>query len=61
MEISRKNRKTGTTITARNDEFLGWVTICEDHGGYCEHTSKSVAITWMADPAVWCEGCQEQN
>lgn len=59
MEITRRNRKTGTTIIVRDDEFLGWVTICETHGAHCEHQSKTAAVQWMADPVVWCQGCAE--
>lgn len=59
MEFTRRNRKTRTIITARHDDFLGWVTICETHGTHCEHQTKTAALEWMADPTVWCATCGE--
>lgn len=57
----RKNRQTGTMISAYRDDFLGWITMCEEHGGYAEHATKSVAMSWMTEPKVWCQGCQAQE
>ena len=59
-EIIRRNRRTRTTITVYREEFLGrWITICEDHGGYCEHRTRAEAVSWIAEPTMWCPGCQE--
>ena len=60
-EITRKNRTTGTTITARNDGFHGWITICEDHGQFAEHPNRKLAVSWMAEPTVWCTVCQQNH
>ena len=56
-ELTRKNRTTKTHVSARLDDFLGWITICEDHGGYAEHATKSAAISWIAEPWVYCPTC----
>ena len=56
---TRKNRRTGSTVTAREDDFLGWITVCETHGGYAEHPNKTAARDWLAEPTMWCEGCAE--
>lgn len=59
MTTTRKNRRTGSTVSMYHDDFLGWVTICETHGGYAEHATRRAAAEWIADPVVWCEGCAE--
>jgi hypothetical protein len=55
----RKNRKTETRVLAYEDEFLGWITVCETHGHYAEHRNKTTAISWLASPQTWCEKCGE--
>jgi hypothetical protein len=54
----RVNRQTRTVIETARDDFLGWITICVDHGYVCEHPTRALAIGWAAEPRVWCEGCQ---
>lgn len=56
--ITRRNRQTGAIVTAYEDDFLGWVTRCETHGGYAEHPNKTAARSWLVEPAIWCEGCR---
>lgn len=57
MNITRKNRKTGSIVTAREDDFLGWITVCETHGGWAEHANKTQAVAWLPASDVWCEHC----
>jgi hypothetical protein len=59
IAATRKNRITGAKITAQLDDFLGWVTVCETHGGYAEHASKTQAMSWISQPWVYCEKCGE--
>jgi len=62
----RRNRQTGTVIQLidnRDGSFdtcdLKWVTLCDDHGGYATHETRAIAREWMAEPLVWCSGCQD--
>lgn len=57
--MTRKNRATGSIISAELDDFLGWITVCQTHGQYAEHRNKTAAVSWTVEPAVWCSGCAE--
>lgn len=62
----RTNRETGTRIhlidarSAREfDEAEGgrWITLCEKHGAFVQHETRSLARSFMAAPSEWCENC----
>lgn len=57
--VSRTNRRTGARVEARRDEFLDWITVCETHGHWAEHRSRTAALEWLSAPWVWCEACAE--
>lgn len=38
-----------------------WVTLCDTHGEVCNHTTQREARAWMAEPQMWCKGCQHDN
>lgn len=57
-------RSTGTTVELHDnrrgdydDGGLGWITHCADHGNYCEHESRKLAVSFMAAPEEWCDLC----
>jgi len=69
---TRKNRKTGATITLhdrRNEPCipgtevwwrgLAWQVECCSHGWLCDCDTKKEALTEMAHPDNWCVGCIE--
>ena len=63
---SRKNRRTGTIVTAyrnseagfENDPTLPWSTVCEDHGTLVCHTSRALAESFIAAPDGFCDDCR---
>ena len=58
--ISRTNRTTGATIVAVDTFNDGdWATCCETHGAFASMPNKTTAISWMAEPWVFCEGCAD--
>ena len=60
QNTTRRNRETGTLVNMFYEDFLEtWVTQCVDHGGWCEHPTKRLALSWRAHPKTWCQGCQE--
>lgn len=61
----RRSRRTGTTVALidnRDESFdvggLPWITLCEDHGNYCEHETRKLAESHAPEPDQWCAGCQ---
>jgi hypothetical protein len=38
-----------------------WVTICDTHGGACNHDTQYDARNWMAEPHGWCPDCARAN
>lgn len=70
MIDERKRRKaSGTIVAVVNSELHPdvdpaeggpWATICEDHGGLCQHDSLGLARRHATDPVGWCPGCQEK-
>jgi hypothetical protein len=66
VRARRRNRLTGTTIELidnREGSFdaggQGWVTLCVDHGNYCEHESRKLAASFIAYPDNWCGECDD--
>lgn len=64
---SRRARVTGTTVEVidnRDGSFdtsdLPWITFCDDHGNYCSHDTRRLALDWAPRPDVWCETCQKE-
>ena len=62
----RRNRQTGTVIELldnANGGFelggLRWITLCTDHGNYCEHDTRELATSFVAAPAEWCGECDD--
>lgn len=62
---SRRARSTGTTVELidnREGYFeaggLGWITVCVEHGNYCEHETRKLAESFLAAPEEWCEACK---
>lgn len=60
-EIRRRNRRTGTLITAYQDGYLSWITVCEDHDRYREHRTRDRAVRSIAVPELWCDKCRAQT
>jgi hypothetical protein len=63
--MTRRNRQTDTDIELidnRDESFevggYSWITLCQEHGNYCEHETKALAISWCSAPADWCAGCE---
>ncbi len=59
-DIIRTNRITKATIVAC--DILGtneWAVCCDTHGASADMPNKTVAISWMAEPWVFCEGCDD--
>lgn len=67
---SRTNRLTGTRIEVidnRDGSFEdgclpgegGWVTLCDDHGNYCLHDTRTLAEWFAPTPTDWCESCAD--
>jgi hypothetical protein len=54
---SRKNRKTGATITLVREAGNGWWTICGTHGYSANHATRAQATDWMAEPQAYCPAC----
>lgn len=61
---SRRRRATGLIVDVidnRDGDFdaddLGWVTLCVEHGNYCTHPTKALALWHAPNPATWCEDC----
>lgn len=67
MSVTRKCRQTGLPVTVGHGDELGldtvgegpWYTICDEHSQFCSHTTHTLAKSWAAAPATWCEMCQE--
>lgn len=55
--IVRKNALTNNTVSAFDDEVLGWVTICDAHDDHVSHDDKATARDMLATPQAWCSGC----
>lgn len=41
-------------------EGCTWASVCNDHGFYILHASRRLAEAWAAQPADWCEECDQQ-
>ncbi len=61
-----RNRQTGTVtqvVDNRDESFdVGgqqWISVCVDHGNYCEHTTRTLAFRFARSPLDWCAACQE--
>lgn len=57
-------RSTGSRVLVidnRDRDFMDdkqrWYTLCDDHGFLVGHETRSIAISWSAEPQTWCEGC----
>lgn len=57
---------TGTLVVVVDGEAAGldveggrWSTVCDDHGTVIAHDTLALAKSHAADPAGWCEECQE--
>lgn len=55
----RRNRQTGTIIEVWKelDGQPGYATICKPHSQICHHDTRADALSWAAEPIVWCEIC----
>jgi hypothetical protein len=60
-----RNRATRTIVEVidnREGSFedggLAWVTLCDDHGNYCEHETRRLAMDHSRDPSGWCATCK---
>ena len=66
------NRETGTLVvviddrtgTWSNDSLddygygtSPWWTLCEEHGSFIQHPTRTLATEHAAHPSGWCEGC----
>lgn len=67
IKVSRA-RSTGVIVFAVDGERFGvdtnygaepFSTICDEHGGVCSHTTKTVALSWLSAPEQWCPFCME--
>ena len=64
---SKKRRATGTVVSIYRAEEAGfdpeggpYVTVCEDHGTICNHSTLALA-RFHAPRAEWCEECQIES
>jgi hypothetical protein len=62
---SRRARQSGRIVEVWRAEDLGvhdeageWVTLCVEHGSDCHHATRALAVSWAAEPLMWCEPCQ---
>jgi len=60
----RQNRVTGQTIGLYDAQEAGmdvskgpWATVCEEHGIFKYHTTKSRAVEAMSSVQAWCSVC----
>lgn len=44
-----------------SDPEVPWMTVCEEHASCVGHKTLKDARSWMAEPQMWCEGCQGKN
>jgi hypothetical protein len=58
---TRRSRQTGTTVSVWHqlDWQPGWQTVCDDHGGVCDHDTRRAALDFAPIPRDWCPGCQD--
>jgi hypothetical protein len=59
-EIVRINRITKAEIAIC--DFFGvndWALCCNTHGRWTEMPNKTQALSWMAEPWVFCSECAE--
>lgn len=36
-----------------------WMTTCEDHDTFVQHSTRTLAESWSSCPEGWCEECQQ--
>ncbi len=62
----RTARSTGTPVVLidarhhadfREDEGGRWVTLCEAHGEFVQHSTLAAARSWLSSPEQWCSAC----
>ena len=66
LRALRHARQTGALVSLYDGDEAGldtdggrWQTVCETHGSICSHDSLATAASFLAEPAAWCEPCQE--
>jgi hypothetical protein len=62
--ISRRARSTRTTVVLLHGPESGmtdypYLTLCDEHGGVCEHERRADALRFLSHPEEWCPICQE--
>jgi hypothetical protein len=69
LVVTRRSRATGLLVSVyrgaeagiEDDPALPYVTVCEAHGSAVCHSSKRLAVSWLAEPQTWCEQCQREQ
>lgn len=60
----RRSRQTGSVVAlyrpgSQLDVEEGWLTMCLTHDQFVSHDTRKLATYHLADPAGWCEDCQQ--
>ena len=63
--VSRASRATIVLLDAAaaglSTDGGRWVTVCDTHGGACNHDTQRMARAWMGEPQGWCPDCAKAN